>query len=146
MLQPSTFIQSTHNTVGAQIALLLQCTGYNNTFVHRGFSFESALLDAILLLADGQADTVLAGGIDEITPASHALLSRFGLYRHTTAGEGAAFFLLAGQPSERDLARLDGMTTLYKPSTDAEVKRELSSFLQSHHLDPDQIAQVATGD
>ena len=41
MLTPTAFIQSTHNTVGAQVALMLSCHHYNNTFVHRGFSFES---------------------------------------------------------------------------------------------------------
>ena len=50
LLTPTAFIQSTHNTIGAQIALMLQCNNYNNAFVHRGFSFESALLDAMLLI------------------------------------------------------------------------------------------------
>src|SRR5690606_5551866 len=50
MLTPTAFIQSTHNTVAGQIALLLQCHGYNNTFVNRGFSFENALLDAMMIL------------------------------------------------------------------------------------------------
>ncbi len=49
LLTPTAFIQSTHNTVGAQIALLLQCHNYNNTFVQSGFSFEDALLDAVIL-------------------------------------------------------------------------------------------------
>ena len=49
LLTPTAFIQSTHNTVGAQIALMLKCHNYNNTFVHRGFSFENALLDAIII-------------------------------------------------------------------------------------------------
>jgi 3-oxoacyl-[acyl-carrier-protein] synthase II len=120
MLQPAPFIQSTHNTVGAQIALMLQCTRYNNTFVHRGFSFEHALLDAIMLLQEGEAANVLVGGMDEITDTSHVLLTRFGLYRRspvsnldlytgrskgTIAGEGAAFFLLANRPAESDNAR-----------------------------------------
>jgi 3-oxoacyl-(acyl-carrier-protein) synthase len=146
LLQPATFIQSTHNTVGAQIALLVQCAGYNNTFVHRGFSFESALLDAVLLLADEEATTVLVGGIDEITETSHALLSRFGLYRHTAAGEGAAFFLLAGQPSKNDYARLDAIHTFYKPSADEEARKELISFLQANDLTPENIDLVITGD
>jgi len=146
LLQPATFIQSTHNTVGAQIALLLQCTGYNNTFVHRGFSFESALLDAVLLLADKEAATVLVGGIDEITATSYALLSRFGLYRRTVAGEGAAFFLLTGEPSGDDYARLDGVHTFYKPSADEEVGQELISFLQANDLAPENIDLVITGD
>jgi 3-oxoacyl-[acyl-carrier-protein] synthase II len=146
LLQPATFIQSTHNTVGAQIALLLQCTGYNNTFVHRGFSFESALLDASLLLADKEATSVLTGGIDELTAASYALLSRFGLFRHTKAGEGAAFFLLTGEPSGNDFARLDGVQTFYKPKDENEVKRQLSSFLNSNGLAAEGIELVITGD
>jgi 3-oxoacyl-[acyl-carrier-protein] synthase II len=146
LLQPATFIQSTHNTVGAQIALLLQCTGYNNTFVHRGFSFESALLDAILLMADKEAETVLVGGIDELTEASYALLSRFGLFRHAKAGEGAAFFLLTGEPSGNDYARLDGIETFYKPDGTGEIEKRLMSSLSSRGLVPGDIDLVITGD
>jgi 3-oxoacyl-[acyl-carrier-protein] synthase II len=159
-LQPATFIQSTHNSVGAQIALLLGCTRYNNCFVHRGHSFESALLDALLLLEEGEASTVLAGGIDEITDISHALLTRFGLYRRsqvsnldlfssrekgTIAGEGAAFFLLAAQPSEKDWARLDGMTTFCGPANIREIEQQLLSFLTAHNAKPDGIDLVIAG-
>jgi 3-oxoacyl-[acyl-carrier-protein] synthase II len=144
MLQPAAFIQSTHNTVGAQIALLLGCTGYNNTFVHRGFSFESALLDAALLLADKEAATVLVGGVDEITETSQALLARCGLYRRTIAGEGAVFFLMTGQPSGNDLARLEGFETFYRPDA-AVVERRLMSFLSSTGLTPGDIDLIITG-
>lgn len=161
ILQPASFIQSTHNTVGAQIALLLQCTGYNNTFVHRGFSFESALLDAMLLLAEGEAAQVLVGGVDEITDTSHALLSRFGLYRRrpvsnlnlfsprakgTIAGEGAAFFLLGGRQSGHDLARLEAFHTFYKPASAGAVRSELISFMGANGLVPEKIDLVITGD
>ena len=107
MLTPTAFIQSTHNTVGAQIALMLKCHNYNNTFVHDGVSFESALLDAILLMKEKEAENVLVGSIDELTDNSYAVLNRLGLYKRnmvssldlyssyskgTLAGEGAAFF------------------------------------------------------
>jgi 3-oxoacyl-[acyl-carrier-protein] synthase II len=146
LLQPAAFIQSTHNTVGAQIALMLGCTGYNTTFVHRGFSFESALLDAILLLADEEAETVLLGGVDEITETSRALLARFGLYRRTIAGEGAAFFLLTGQPSSGNDARLDGFETFYRPDVGGEVEQRLMSFLSSKGLAPGDIDLIISGD
>lgn len=145
-LQPAAFIQSTHNTVGAQIALLLQCTGYNNTFVHRGLSFESALQDAILLLQEGDAATVLAGGIDELTDTSHALLSRFGLYRHTRAGEGAAFFLLTAGPSQNDWARVEGLTTFYKPEDGSAIAGHIRSFLSAHDRPIDLVITGASGD
>jgi 3-oxoacyl-[acyl-carrier-protein] synthase II len=145
-LQPAPFIQSTHNTVGAQIALMLQCTRYNNTFVHRGASFENALLDAILLLSEGEAETVLAGAVDEITNTSHSILQRFGLYRHVPAGEGAAFFLLASQPSPTDQARLEGITTFYKPEDTRTVEKTLRSFLDQHAAKPDLVILGANGD
>ena len=149
-LQPATFIQSTHNTVGAQIALLLQCTGYNNTFVHRGSSFESALLDAVLLLADEEADAVLVGAVDEITETSRALLNRFGLYRRTAAGEGegAAFFLLSGEPSGDDFARLDGFAAFNQRGVADEqaVTTKILSFLQEHEISTKDIDHFVTGD
>ena len=36
LLNPTPFIQSTFNTIGAQIALLRQIHAYNMTYVHRG--------------------------------------------------------------------------------------------------------------
>ncbi|HTL08153.1 MAG TPA: beta-ketoacyl synthase chain length factor [Chitinophagaceae bacterium] len=160
MLTPTAFIQSTHNTIGAQIALLLQCHQYNNTFVHRGFSFESALLDALMLLEEGTANAVLAGAADEITDYSHAILSRFGLYKPSSvnnaalftspskgsiAGEGAAFFLLSNQQGESDLARLDALTTVYKPVNAAEVKEAIVQLLQQQQLSIADIDLVITG-
>lgn len=160
MLTPTAFIQSTHNTIGAQIALLLQCHNYNNTFVHRGFSFESALLDAMMLLEENTATTVLAGAADEITDASHAILSRFGLYKNdgikntelyakqskgTIAGEGSAFFLLSNQPSEKDYATLDALYTFYKPAGIKEVGQEVLNFLRGQSLTAADIDVVITG-
>jgi 3-oxoacyl-[acyl-carrier-protein] synthase II len=62
MLTPTSFIQSTHNTVSGQIALMLACHGHNFTFVHKGFSFESALQDAMMWLKEKENISVLTGG------------------------------------------------------------------------------------
>ncbi len=160
LLTPTAFIQSTHNTVGAQIALLLKCHNYNNTFVHRGFSFESALLDAITLLQEQHALTVLVGGIDELTDTSFRLLSRFGLYKKdissnralydgaakgTIAGEGAAFFLLSAEPSGKDYAQLNGLYTFYKPGDIAEIEKNIQSFLSAHGIGVNDVDLVITG-
>ncbi|GAO42083.1 beta-ketoacyl synthase chain length factor [Flavihumibacter petaseus] len=99
MLTPTAFIQSTHNTVGAQIALMLKCHAYNNTYVQQHFSFESALLDALLLSHEKPDAVILAGAADELTSYSHTILKRFGLFRQLAAGEGAAFFLLSAEPN-----------------------------------------------
>ncbi len=39
LLNPTPFIQSTHNTVGAAIALMLKCHNYNNTLWSQGIFF-----------------------------------------------------------------------------------------------------------
>jgi 3-oxoacyl-(acyl-carrier-protein) synthase len=160
MLTPTAFIQSTHNTVGGQIALLLGCNGYNNTFVHRGFSFENALLDAIMILKEGSAQHILAGGLDEITNHSHQLLSRFGLYkkepvktmellkspsRGTIAGEGAAFFSLGITKQPGAVAELSGVSTLYKPLWEGEVIGYIMKFLEDNNCTPTDIDLIVTG-
>lgn len=145
LLSPTAFIQSTHNTVGGQIALMLQCHRYNNTFVHRGFSFESALLDAMLLLEEEEAEHVLVGGLDEITDSSHAILTRFGLYRRSQAGEGAAFFLLTTTPTPGAYAKLDGLTTFYKPGDTQDVERHILAFLEARAIGCSDIDLIITG-
>ncbi|SFP92137.1 beta-ketoacyl synthase chain length factor [Parafilimonas terrae] len=158
MLTPTAFIQSTHNTVGAQIALLLQCHNYNNTFVQSGHSFESALLDGALLLKEDEMNEVLVGAADEITPASHAILERFGLYKKqagdngfynytskgTVAGEGACFFLLSNVQGEKNIAKLNGIET-FLDVPDEEVENKINQFLAAHHLSINDIDLIIAG-
>ncbi len=160
LLTPTSFIQSTHNTIGAQIGLLLQCNNYNNAFVHRGFSFESALLDGMLLLKENEASNVLVGAIDEITNTSHTILNRLGLYKQgpvsnadiyktktkgTIAGEGAAFFLLANEPSATDYAKLEGLYTFYKPDGIKDIEKNILSFLSDQSINMNDIDLIITG-
>jgi len=160
LLTPTAFIQSTHNTIGAQIGLMLQCNNYNNAFVHRAFSFESALLDGMMLLKEKDASHVLVGAIDEIIDTSHTILSRFGLYKQgavsnldiyrsgskgTIAGEGASFFLLAAEPSATDYAKLEALHTFYKPAGENEITKQLNAFLQKHSVSMNDIDLVITG-
>lgn len=160
-LSPTAFVHSTHNTIGAQIALLIKCHQYNSTFVNGGASFENALLDGLMLMADKSAKNVLVGGVDEITNYSHTVLSRFGLYkqgkvsnielfanptRGTFNGEGATFFLLTDSPSPTDLARLDAVETFYKPGSISETEQSVASFLERQSIKSDDINLVIFGD
>ncbi len=157
MLPPTAFIQSTHNTVAAQIALMLKCHNYNNTFVHKGISFESALFDAIMLLNEQEADNILVGGVEEMVDASFAVLTRLGLYKRwplsnlslyntptngTIGGEGAAFFLVTSEESPDNLAQLTGLKLLYKPTS---IEEDIIAFLKSHELSIDDVDLVITG-
>jgi len=160
MLPPTAFIQSTHNTVAAQIALPLKCHQYNNTFVHKGISFESALLDAMMLLNEGETDNILVGGMDEMTDTSFTILSRLGLYKRqpvsnldlyasaskgTIGGEGAAFFLLTDKASENSLAELTAIRTIYKPGSEKDIQNWIITFLAENALAVDDIGLVITG-
>jgi 3-oxoacyl-[acyl-carrier-protein] synthase II len=157
MLSPTAFVQSTHNTVAAQIALNLKCHNYNNTFVHKGISFESALIDAIMLLKEGETNEVLTGGLEEMADASFKVLTRMGLYKRqqvpnlslfstvskgTIGGEGAAFFLLTNQYSLNALAVLTAVKTIYKP---ANIANDIEAFLKTNSLSIDDIDLVITG-
>lgn len=146
-LTPTSFIQSTHNTVGAQIGLIMKCHDYNFTYVHRGFSFESTIQDALMHFAEGK-ESILVGGIEEHTPKFVALNRRakkfkdfnpaLSFWKSTTPGiqmsEGAAFFVLNKNKSEKSLASVDGVKTVYKPKTLTELIDKLNKFLSSHNL------------
>lgn len=130
LLTPTAFIQSTFNTIGAQIALLTGNHSYNNTYVHRAFSLESALLDAVLLLQEGEASSVLTGAIDEMTPALQSILNRLGVYRKYRPGEGAAFFLLSGQPAGENSIKLRDMELFSGNFTEKEIHERMAAFLR----------------
>lgn len=131
-LQPTFFIQSTHNTISSQIAIHMKCNGYNNTYIHRGVSFENALLDTVLLFQRNAIQTALVTGNDELTPNYFILLGRIGYWKQTIqntltcisheqsagsfAGEGSVSIMLSNTKSEKSYARLLGMNLLYKPT------------------------------
>ena len=106
LLNPTPFIQSTFNTVGGQIALLRHNHCYNVTYVNRSHSFEDALLDALMRIADGESRNVLVGAFDEQTPSQHRIMERMGLFRHCNDGEGAVFAHLTAEPSAASVAQI----------------------------------------
>lgn len=144
LLTPTPFIQSTFNTIGGQIALLRQIHAYNMTYVHRGLSFESALLDGMMRIWEGD-ENVLVGAVDEITPHSHTIQQRLGLLKDTQAGEGAQFFLLNRQASDATLAELVGVSTFIHKKSAHEVSEKIHRFLQKHQLATEDIDLFITG-
>lgn len=144
MLNPTPFIQSTFNTIGAQIALFRQIHAYNMTYVHRGLSFESALLDGMLKIWEG-ADNILVGAIDEMTDTSYAIQKRLGLLKGMQAGEGAQFFLLSREAGEHPLAEIIGIDTFAGQQTAEELKTRISCFLQRNGLKTQDIHWLMTG-
>jgi 3-oxoacyl-[acyl-carrier-protein] synthase II len=158
MLTPTAFIQSTHNTVSGQIALLAGCNGHNLTFVHRGHSFEHALMDARLYLNDHPGAFVLTGGIDELTDSSLAVYKRVGVYRRddwgpddimyeapgSIGGEGAGFFAVSDKPGQRGSLKISSMDLFI--ARDCETAhRQIASVLASGSMSPKDVDLVVLG-
>ena len=79
-IKPTYFMQSTHNTIGSNIAIRLKCHGYNVTYTHGRQSLEWALRDARLLLEQGKAKSVLVGWHDETTPSFREIMGLLGVH------------------------------------------------------------------
>ncbi|WP_422082324.1 beta-ketoacyl synthase N-terminal-like domain-containing protein [Ulvibacterium sp.] len=158
-LTPTSFIQSTHNTVAGQIALGIGCKGYNFTYVHSSISFESALLDAKLQLENDEAQNILVGGVDELAD-HHIKIHK--LVNHIKAdmvnskellesgtpgavfGEGASFFVLSNEKSETTYAQVLDVAT-YNSFSEQKLKKVLKSFLQDNSLEIADIDILVMG-
>lgn len=158
-LTPTNFVQSTPNAIAGQLALLHRNTGYNITHVHGGLSFENALTDASLLFEQGQAGTLLVGGIEEISEYNHHIDRLSGIFKEqpgssasllasTTAGtvngEGAAMFLLERQPSQSGQVRIRQVTTLSFVSQE-QVQERLALMLAGCGLDTGGVDALMLG-
>lgn len=158
-LNPTPFMQSTHNTISSQLALTLQCQGYNQTYVQGGFAFEHALLDALLLLAEHPDQQILTGAVDELTETRHHIHQRFNKYRKamnnsldlfnhqengTIAGEGAAYLLLSGEKSVSTKAVIEGVACAYNLQTEG-IDSFMDQFLSKYKLNPEEIDLILIG-
>lgn len=159
-LTPTSFIQSTHNTVGAQIALQLKCMNYNFTYVHKGFSFESAVTDALMMLAEGEARNILIGAHDEMTDKYYRVCDRIGYWKKdpvstmhlihsktsgSIAGEGASFFVLSSEKNKNNYALLKSVKTIYKPENNTVIENAITKLLEEKQLTPSDIDVVIYG-
>lgn len=160
MLSPTSFIQSTHNTVGGQIALNLGCRGYNMTYSHNAASLESALIDAMLVLGENPGkQNILAGGVDELSQVLTPLqkldgqvkeedISSLDLLHSTTPGtflsEGAHFFTLSGEKNLKSYARLLDVSVL-NTGEPGEIVLSIEKQLESIGIMPGEIDLLITG-
>lgn len=143
-LQPSFFINSTHNTIGSYIATQMKCHGYNNTYVHRAISFESALYDAMLQMDLGKIGTALVGAHDEMTPDYFRLLDRVGFWDGSFAAETALSFLVRNTGNEQDKVEIVGMDILYRPG-DERLEESLTALCARKSLEVRDIDLLVTG-
>jgi 3-oxoacyl-(acyl-carrier-protein) synthase len=157
-LTPTSFIQSTHNTVGAQIALGLGCKTYNVTYVHGATSFESTLIDAMLMIDEG-ALNMLVGAVDELgsyTTSLYKLIGHVkdekevstGIINSNSKGvifsEGAQFFVLENKKTNKTYARLIDLAT-YNTLSEVNIEIKLRKFLKVNELDVSDLDLIILG-
>jgi len=157
-LTPTSFIQSTHNTVGAQIALGLSCKSYNVTYVHSATSFESSLIDAMMTIDEGTTP-ILVGGVDEIGPhttALHKLVNHVknddslekGILKSNSKGaifsEGAQFFILENHKNTNSYGQLMDVV-IYDNLKAHDVEIKANQFLKDNMLQVSDIDLLLLG-
>lgn len=157
-LTPTAFIQSTHNTVAAQIALQLQCKAYNFTYVNGGNSFESALFDGLLQLKFNNAENILVGGVDEIAPYTYSMFEMIGRVKKENTpidfrnpdssgvpyAEGANFFVLSSEKSPESYAEILDVTLMNELPQD-DYSGFVTDFLSQNNLKTEDIDVVFFG-
>ncbi|MBS1773599.1 MAG: beta-ketoacyl synthase chain length factor [Bacteroidetes bacterium] len=159
-LNPTYFIQSTYNSVNGWLAMQTKCTGYNQTYVHRGHSLEMALLDAQMLLNETEEpQTYLVGGLDEMTEDYFLVKSKKGywkkdipnslqLLKHndtpgSIGGEGAAFFTLTNQ-AENAMCKLAAINIIQNPTEDI-IKAAIDKTLADNNINIKDVDVVLCG-
>lgn len=152
-LQPTFFMQSTHNILSSSVAIDLKCHGYNNTFVHRGTSFENALQDAMMQFEQKRIKTALVGGYDELTDHYFKFFERIGTWDFVTgpspkqkcfAGEAAVSMLLGTEENEHTICKISDVALMYQPAGDV-LRKKLDELLAKAGCKLSDIDAVLTG-
>ncbi|MDR1723784.1 MAG: hypothetical protein LBR84_07620 [Tannerella sp.] len=152
-LQPTFFMQSTHNVLSTTVAIDLKCYGYNNTFVHRGVSFENALMDADLQFGNKKIRNILVGGYEELNDDYYVFFDRLGIWdfadgpsskNRCFAGEASVCMLLSSEKTDRTLCEINDVELMYRPSI-GQMRTILDAMLKKAGIALTDIDAVVTG-
>ncbi len=159
-LTPTFFMQSTYNALSGLVALSLKCSGYNNTFVNKAFSFETALHDGMMQLNENASQTFLIGAYDESDETQFKIKSKIGYYKTepinnlelfqqstqgSLQGEGSAFFSLSGTPGENNWCQLKDVEMIFMPESEEILLSELLDFLERNQVTHEQVDVLISG-
>lgn len=143
MLSPTSFIQSTHNTMAGQIALIGNFPCYNMTYAHGISSFDNALIDGLMHISEGK-DKVLVGGGDEHLEFVQAIQQNLNCTEGgTKIGEGAGFLMLSSKPTENSVCLEDAAT--FSVDSPNALATELDSFLSKNNCAKSEIDGLVLG-
>ena len=142
LLPPTSFIQSTHNTIAGQISLSIGNHGYNMTHTQNTLSFEHALIDTELLLTEGN-DQIIAGAADEYIPFLDEVASNLQPQTQHNLTSGASFFVISKVKSEKSLAVLKAVEAV---GLVQDVDLAIDSFLSDNFLNVTEIDLILYAD
>lgn len=137
MLPPTSFIQSTHNTIAGQISLSLGNHAYNMTHTQNSLSFEHSLLDSILTLEEGKKE-VLVGGVDEQIALLDMVADAFD-FPEIPLTTAASFFRLSSIRETESLGRIIDVEVISRIKDPISTVQE---FLSKNNFLPSDLTKV----
>lgn len=158
-LTPTNFVQSTPNAVTGYLATATRNHCYNNTHVHRGLAFENALLEAFLMINQGEAKKVLVGSVEEISNFNYNIDEKAGFFKKeettsetllssnsegTVCGEGAAMFVVEASSSDSNSAKILDVDQICHPVSN-ELADKIEAILLRNNLLIDDIDTLVLG-
>lgn len=159
LLTPGSFVQSTPNTIAAQLGIINRNKGYNVTHVHLGLAFENAVIDAAMMLLENPQNHYLLGAVDDIAAYHYTLNSLAGWYKKeqltgnglydlntpgSIAGEGAAMFLVKGNAAGA-IASIKATGTIHTSDV-LIVAQQLQQFIDKNLPEGEQITMLVSGE
>lgn len=131
LISPTSFIQSTHNTIGGQLSIILGNHSYNMTHTQNTLSFEHSLQDAALCIEEGN-ENILVGGADEHIQLLNGIAVKLG-YTNLHLTSGASFFVMSKKKNENAIAKIIdvasyGLTESFSESTKSFLKQNNIGF------------------
>ncbi|MDR2510878.1 MAG: beta-ketoacyl synthase chain length factor [Bacteroidales bacterium] len=137
LLNPTQFMQSTHNTISSLVAIGAKCHNYNTTYAHKGISFECALQDAFLQIQSDKISNALIGAHDEMTPAYFTLLTKgeyLGRENQVFAGETAVAMMLSTEKTENALCKIENVDMRYATRDMRDVANHISQIANPDYI------------
>ena len=157
LLNPTPFIQSTHNMAAATVALALGCKGYNMTYTNNSNSFESALLDGMLYLNENPEQRILLGGLEEFSDTTFQFWNAMGYVNFENpkipidlkenaqgeiVSEGTGFFVASAEKTNDCLGSILAVKTKFEAENTAEF---ILAFLQENALSVNDLDAIILG-
>ena len=137
MISPTSFIQSTHNTIAGQLSIILKNHSYNMTHTQNTLSFEHALQDGMLCLNEGK-QSVLVGAADEYIAILDDI-SKLIFFKEHRLTSGASFFMLSKKKSDNVQARITATATYGGISSSEQA---IDRFCRENGIKPASIDRI----